>query len=281
MESGLRGLTVWITGASGGIGWALARAFAAEGADLVLHAATRLAELEDRVAGTSWSARALCLAGDLRDPTVAERQVDAALARFGRVDVAIANAGIWPPEERPLWQMDPARIRDVIDVNLLGAMFTARAFLGALARTGPRADGRGANLILVGSTAGRFGEPGHSEYAVTKAGLRGLLLSLKSEIVRIDPYGRVNLVEPGWTVTEMARPTLDEPGTLPRVLATMPLRQLARPDDIATAALFLASPTLARHVSGEILTVAGGMDGRRLWTDAAIDPDEVRRRLDT
>ena len=73
----------------------------------------------------------------------------------------------------------------------------------------------------------------------------------------------------------------DEPGTLPRVLATMPLRQLARPDDIATAALFLASPTLARHVSGEILTVAGGMDGRRLWTDAAIDPDEVRRRLDT
>ena len=280
MESGLAGLTIWITGASGGIGWALARAFADEGAHLVLHAAAHRPDLEARIADAPWAARALCVGGDLRDPAAAERCVAAALARFGRIDGAIANAGIWPPEPCPLWEMDPARIREVVDVNLLGAVYTARAFLAALARTGPRGDGRGASLTLIGSTAGRFGEADHVEYSITKAALHGLMRSLKNEIVRLDPYGRVNLVEPGWTVTPMARAALDEPGTLPRVLATMPLRQLARPEDIAHAALFLAAPALARHISGEALTVAGGMEGRRLWDEGAIDPAAVRRRLD-
>jgi 3-oxoacyl-[acyl-carrier protein] reductase len=281
MRSGLEDLTVVITGASGGIGWATAEAFAAEGARLVVHAHTGGAELERRVSAASWADRALVFAGDLRDEGANEALFAAASERFGRADVAILNAGIWPPEPRPLWEMPAARLREVLDTNLLGVLFGARAFLRGLAERGPREDRRGASIGLIGSTAGRFGEADHVAYSVTKAGLRGLMRSLKNEIVRVDPYGRVNLVEPGWTVTPMARAALEDPEVIPKVLATMPLRQLARPEDIARALLFLSAPALARHISGEILTVAGGMEGRKLWDGAAIDVAEARRRLDS
>jgi 3-oxoacyl-[acyl-carrier protein] reductase len=282
MKSGLAGLTVWITGASGGIGWAMAEAFAAEGARLLLHAGAREGALRDRVEGAGpifKRERVMVVAGDLREPAACEACVAAGIERFGRIDVGIVNAGIWPPEGLPLWQMPAARIREVMEVNLLGAIFSAQAFLKGLAATGARTDGRGASLVLIGSTAGRFGEAGHVEYAVTKAGLHGLMRTLKNEIVALDPYGRVNLIEPGWTVTPMARPALDREGVLGQVLATMPIRQLARPEDIARAGLFLASPALARHVSGEALTVAGGMEGRRLWQEEEIDAAAVLRRL--
>ena len=118
------------------------------------------------------------------------------------------NAGIWPAEDAPLHEVDPDRVREVLEVNLLGAIWTARAFVRALAQDGPRADGRGASVCLIGSTAGRFGEAGHLEYAVSKSGLYGLMRSLKNEIVALDPYARVNLVEPGWTVTPMAEASL-------------------------------------------------------------------------
>ena len=152
--------------------------------------------------------------------------------------------------------------------------------LGALARSGPRADGRGASLCLVGSTAGRFGEAGHVEYAVSKAGLRALVLSLKNEIVDLDPYGRVNMVEPGWTITPMTEELLDDDELVQRVLATTPVRQVARAEDIASVVAFLSAPGLSRHVSGEVITVSGGMEGRMRWRNEEVDPATVRRRLD-
>jgi 3-oxoacyl-[acyl-carrier protein] reductase len=142
-------------------------------------------------------------------------------------------------------------------------LFTARSFLRELAATGARSDGAGASIVFIGSTAGRFGEAEHAEYAASKAGLIGLMRSLKNEIVALDPGGRVNVVEPGWTVTDLTRATLDAK-VIARVTATMPLAQLARPEDVAAAVVALASPALSRHVSGQIVTVAGGMEGRLL-----------------
>jgi len=248
-----------VTGASGGIGAALAEAFAAEGAQLVLHAGSKHVEITD------------CAA--------VERMFADAAAKFGRVDCVIANAGRWTPEFALVHQASEARIRSTIETNLLGALWTARAFLGTLAKTGPRADGQGASLVLIGSTAGRFGEKGHAEYAVSKAGLYGILTSIKNEIVALDPFGRVNMIEPGWTVTKMARPALEQPGVIAAVVRTMPLRQLARAEDIARAALFLCSPAAARHVSGQVLTVAGGMEGRVQWETRDVDEAAVRARL--
>jgi 3-oxoacyl-[acyl-carrier protein] reductase len=265
MDTGLQDFTVAITGASGGIGWALADAFAGEGCSLGLLARARAGPLARRVEERGWTARALCQSVDVRSDTDLEHAFAALTARFGRVDVCIANAGIWPPEPTPLQQLDPTRVRDVIDVNLLGALWTARAFLRALERSGPRDDARGASLIFIGSTAGRFGEAGHVEYAASKAALHGVMRTLKNEIVHVDPAARVNLVEPGWTRTSMANDALEQGDALARVMATRPLRQLAEPRDVAQICVALASPAISRHVTGEVCTVAGGMEGRLLW----------------
>ena len=279
MDAGLDGLSVLITGASGGIGLALAHAFADEGANLLLHSHSKRGTLDALVAEQGWAERARVGEADVRDAEGLEPLLAAGREAFGRVDVAIVNAGIWPPASVRLDELEPERIREVLDVNLLGAIYTCRSFVRSLATSGARADGRGASLCLIGSTAGRFGEAGHLPYAVTKAGLHGLMRSLKNELPALDPYARVNLVEPGWTVTPMAEAALEEPGAIAKVCATMPLRQLARPVDIARAVVFMSSPTLARHVSGEVLTVAGGMEGRQLWTPDAVDDDAVRARL--
>jgi 3-oxoacyl-[acyl-carrier protein] reductase len=278
MDLGLAEHVVFVTGASGGIGRALAQAFAAEGARVVLAGRARARELQDWVAQQDWRERALVVRADVREPASLATAFSSAVDAFGRVDACIANAGAWPAPDVPLHEADERRIRETLDVNLLGALWTARAFLAALARTGPRADGHGASLVFVGSTAGRFGEAGHAEYATAKAGLVGLMRSLKNEIVRLDPFGRVNLVEPGWTVTHMVRPALGQPGTIAKVLATMPVRQLGRAADVAAAIAWLCSPLAARHVSGQTLTLAGGMEGRQLWTDDEIDEAAVRLR---
>ena len=254
MDLGLSGKVVGVTGASSGIGAALVEAFVAEGSDVVGVARRPIVE----------GPHVLSAQADVREPEQLTRAFDAAVARWGRLDVVVANAGLWPSEDVALAHMDPARVREVIDVNLQGALWTARAFLRVLERTGPRSDGDGASLVFIGSTAGLFGERDHVEYAASKAALRGVVKSLKNEIVRLDPAARVNLVEPGWTVTPMVAASLED-GAVAQVTRTMPLRRLATPEDVAAAVLFFASPRAARHVTGEVLTVAGGMEGRVLW----------------
>jgi len=279
MDLQLTDHVVFVTGASGGIGRAIAEEFAAEGARLVLHGHANAGALEAWVAEQSWQARAECVGADVTDPAALERAFERALERFGRVDVLCANAGIWPKPHELLHEQSIERVRRTLDVNLMGSLWSARAFLRALHRTGPRSDGRGASLVFTGSTAGRFGEKHHADYAASKAGLYGLVRTLKNEIVELDPYGRVNMVEPGWTVTHMVRDELERDGAIAGVVRTMPVRQLARAKDIARTVLYLSSPALARHVTGEVVTVAGGMEGRVQWAADAIDEDAVRRRL--
>lgn len=280
MELALRDKVVWITGAAGGIGRAIAEAFATEGAQLALQGNRSLEDLHAWVDEQPWKDRTLLLKADVRDSSALERCAGDIRERFGRIDICAANAGRWPPGDHPLDELPVERLRDTIEVNLLGALLTARAFLGALRQTGPRPDGHGAALVFTGSTAARFGERDHTDYAASKAGLVGAVRSLKNEIVRIDPYGRVNLVEPGWTVTHMARQALEVPGAVERATRTMALRQLARAQDIARTICWLSSPTAASHLTGQVLTVAGGMEGRLLWDEADVDREAILARLD-
>jgi 3-oxoacyl-[acyl-carrier protein] reductase len=261
VETGLAGRAVLVTGASGGIGWAAAVALAREGCRLALHAHTRVASLQERVRAAGLPPETVVVAADVGDPARMDAAVDEAAGRLAGLDACVASAGIWPPDARRLDAMDPARIAEVVRVNLLGATYTARAFLRQAAATGRR----GSSLVLVGSTAGRFGEAGHAEYAISKAGLRGLMLSYKNEVVAVDPAGRVNLVEPGWTLTPMAEGALADPDAVARVMRTRPLRAVATPEDVAAAILYFCAPALSGHVTGETLTVSGGMEGRLLW----------------
>ena len=119
-----------------------------------------------------------------------------------------------------------------------------------------------------GSTAGQFGEreAGHADYAAAKLALiHGLLLSLKNEVVRVAPRARVNAVCPGWTASvDDARTTLADPTVVDRITRTMALRKVGRPGDVARQVVTLASDAISGHVTGQVVTVAGGMEGRVL-----------------
>lgn len=280
MDLQLTGKTVFITGASGGIGRALARAFADEGCNLALHANSNLAWLREFIDRQSWKDRAIAVQADITDAAAVDAAMQEAVLRFGRVEICVANAGKWPRPDELLSEMSAERFADTVQVNLFGAAFTSRAFMRQMRNAAvPAATPaiHGAALTFIGSTAGRFGEAMHCDYSAAKAGLHGLVRSLKNEVVRLDPFARVNMVEPGWTVTEMAREALNVPGKIAHIAKTASLRQLARADDIARAVVMLSSP-VSRHITGEVLTVAGGMEGRTLWSEKDIDEESIRRR---
>ena len=251
MDSGLAGKRVLVTGASGGIGAACARAFAAEGAEVVVHYHRGRERAEAVGVGQLVQA-------DL----TREDQVERLFAEAGDLDVCAAVAGVWPREDVPVWELPLARWEDTLRVNLTITFLTARGFLRGVERSGH------GSLVLVGSTAGLVGEAGHADYAAAKSAiLGGLLLSLKNEIVRVAPHGRVNAVAPGWTASPMTRAELDDPELVRRVTRTMPLRKVARPEDVARQVVVLASDELSGHVTGQVVTVAGGMEGRVLHPD--------------
>jgi 3-oxoacyl-[acyl-carrier protein] reductase len=247
METGLAGKRVLLTGASGGIGSACARAFAAEGAEVVIHY-HQGRERAEALAAELGGARVV--GADL----TREDEVDRLFDEAGPLDVCAAVAGAWPSEDVPVWELSLERWRSTLDVNLTATFLTARGFLRQL-------DGDGA-LILVGSTAGIFGEAGHADYAAAKSAiLGGLLLSLKNEAVRKAAGARVNAVAPGWTESPMTRGHVSNE-QVQRISRTMALRKVAQPEDIARQVVVLASPDLSGHVTGQVVTVAGGMEGR-------------------
>ncbi len=195
--------------------------------------------------------------GDLTAADEADATVEAAIGELGGLDVCVANAGWWPPEPTPVWELDPQRWMDVVAANLTTAFNTTRSFLRHVSGT------RQGALVLVGSTAGRFGEAGHSDYAAAKGAIMtGLLLSVKNEVAALGAAVRVNVVAPGWTVTPQRAAAGLDPDHTARARATMALDKLGDPDDVAAAVLMLASPIASGHITGEVVTVAGGMEGR-------------------
>lgn len=255
MDLGFRDKGVLVTGGAGGIGTAVSRAFAAEGARVAVHHRTSV----DAAGALAGEIGGIAVGADLQDPDAVDAMFESALSGLGRLDVCIANAGVWPRQDVPVWEMDPQRWLDTMASNLGATFLTARGFLRHCASTGS------GSLVMIGSTAGRFGEAGHADYAAAKGAIMtGLLLSLKNEAARIGPGVRVNAVAPGWTVTPMiGEKGLDE-DHVARVTSTMALKKLGRPEDVAGAVLALASDIVSGHVTGEVITVAGGMEGRRI-----------------
>ncbi len=251
MDTGLDGARVLVTGGAGGIGTAVCRAFAAEGAVVAVHyrtAAGAARELASELGGVA-----------IRADLCAEEEADALVPRvveeLGGLDHCIANAGAYPGDSTAVWDMSLERWEATVAANLTTTFLTARAFLRHATST------RRGSLVLVASTAGLFGEAGHGDYAAAKGAVSsGLLLTLKNEASRLGV--RVNAVAPGWTATPQRVARGIPPEQVARATATMALKRLADPDDIARAVVILASEAISGHVTGEVITVAGGMEGR-------------------
>jgi 3-oxoacyl-[acyl-carrier protein] reductase len=266
LNTGLKGKVVLITGASGGIGLATGKAFAAEGARLALHYHSNRATVEQLAAQLGPMVETELVNADLRSEKQSEILFERIRRRFGGVDILIANAGIWPDQDVPLGDLSLAQWRNTLEADLTSAFLSCREFFKLLQKQ------RRGNIVLIGSTAAAFGEEGHADYAAAKSAIAyGLTRTLKNEIVRLAPPsddycgGRVNCVCPGWTATPMTAGPLQDPAQVRRATSTMALPRLARAEDVAHAIVFLASDELAGHLTGQILMVAGGMEGRVLW----------------
>jgi NAD(P)-dependent dehydrogenase (short-subunit alcohol dehydrogenase family) len=261
MDPKLEGNHVFVTGASGGIGLVTAEKFLAEGANVTLHynrTDTTMNDLLENYPENTFKVQA-----DVKSEIGVISAIDLAVNHFGRIHTIIINHGIWIPEPAPLWEMSLQQWNETISIDLTGAFLFAREFLRQLEGIDPET--RNVNILFVGSTAGTFGEADHADYSTAKAGLMyGMTKSLKNEIIRLHPRARVNSVMPGWILTPMAEKTLDDPNILKKVVQTMALEKIGRPRDVANALVFLASEELSGHTSGDILGIAGGMEGRVL-----------------
>lgn len=272
MNTGLVGEVVVVTGASGGIGSAIARQFAAEGAQVVFHYHRNRAGAE-KLQREVTPAASLIVRADLTKEAGVRKLFAHAVKRFGRVDTLVANAGSWETRDVPLHKMSRKQWRATFDGVLTSAFLCLREFFRLVAKQ------KSGNAVLIGSTAAVFGEAGHADYAAAKSAMAfGLTRSLKNELARLAPHtrdycgGRINCVCPGWTIVPSTASQLGDAKTIRKIAATMSLPKLARPDDIAHAVVFLSSDALAGHITGQTLVIAGGMEGRLLWQPGEIDP---------
>ena len=253
MDTGLAGKGVLVTGGAGGIGTAIVKMFAADGARVAVHYRTSKEPAESLAAEVG----GVALGADLRDEAQADALVPRAVEALGRLDACVANAGKWPQQDAPLWELPLDRWNETLASNLTSTFLTARGFLKHAATTGT------GSMVMIASTAGSFGEAGHADYAAAKGAiLSGLLMSAKNEAARIGPGVRVNVVAPGWTLTPMIGERGLSDDHFARVTATMSLKKLGRPEDVAAQVVVLSSDVLSGHLSGQVITVAGGMEGR-------------------
>jgi 3-oxoacyl-[acyl-carrier protein] reductase len=270
MKTDLRNRIVLVTGASGGIGGEIVRLFLAEGARVIAHYGQHRDRAEQTLRDSPGAG--VALGADLTREDEVAHLFEQARTALGPIDIVVANAGYWPPDDVPLHQMTLEQWNRTLAIDLTSVFLCLREFFRGIVAHGivePAA-------VLIGSTAGLIGEAGHADYATAKAGLiHGLAQSLKNEICRLAPRGRVNVVCPGWTLTPMIDRFTGNEARVRRVLQTIPLRKVARPADVAAAVVFLASAKLSGHVSGQILTVSGGMEGRVLYTPEEIDPSQA------
>ena len=241
--------SVLVTGSSRGIGAAIAVAFGRAGARVALHGrdSAALASVRERIEGAG--GKAYAATADLTDESAVEALRDEVEAALGPVDVLVANAGGSPVRPAPIEEIAADDWRSSLDANLTSAFLTVKAFL-----PGMKQRGRG-TIITMSSAAARRAHPGSPvAYAAAKAGLELLTQDLAAQA---GPYGiRVNCIAPETILTERNRRQI--PPDLQESLAeSHPIRRLGTPEDVAAAALFLASGA-AGWISGVVLDVAGG-----------------------
>jgi 3-oxoacyl-[acyl-carrier protein] reductase len=235
-----------VTGAGRGIGRAIALKFASEGADVVC--VSRTAENSEKVAAEvrALGRKAWALAADVSDAAAVSAAAEKILAECGKVNILVNNAGV--TRDGLLMRMSEADWETVLNTNLKGAFLFTKALTRAFVKQ------RSGRIINVASVIGLIGNAGQANYAASKAGLIGFTQSIAKELGSRNIT--VNALAPGFIETDMTAALSAEMKA--GLLKSIPLNSFGQPDDIANAALFLASPG-ARYITGQVLTVDGGM----------------------
>ncbi len=248
MNLSLTSKVALITGGSRGIGAAAVRLFAAAGAKVVFNYQSAKAQADDLVRECG-PANCRAVQSDLSTTDAARELVASAIAAFGRLDIMVANHGIWPPEDAPIDRMSDDQWHRTIAVNLDSVFALVKHSVGQMKKQG------GGHIVLVGSTAGQRGEAFHCDYAASKGALISMVKGLSTELARDHIY--VNCVAPGWVDTDMSASALSDPPTRARVFGSIPLGRVGTPEEIAGPILFLCTP-YAGFITGEVFNVNGG-----------------------
>lgn len=261
MDTGLKGKTVLLSGASGGIGSEIARYFDREGSRLTLtyldddRGKVEIKQLEETLKGDY-----IKIAADLTIEEEVDKIFKAGEDKYGRIDILVACAGVWS-ETKNVADRTLEEWNRAFALNSTADFLLTRGFFRNLRKH--REDH--ASVVYIGSTAGMIGEAMHHDYAATKSAIiYGLTQSLRVEILDYAKRGRVNVVCPGWCATPITEEMLKDKQFVHEITSTIPLRKVSTPKDIAAAVIYMASDELAGHVSGAVLAVGGGMNGRLL-----------------
>ena len=255
MNSDLEGKVVLVTGGAGGIGSVISKSFAEQGAKVIVH----YNDSKENAEKISKEINGFAVNADLTDSEQTKELFNGIIQKEGKIDICIANAGKYPKDYAPLWEIDSDRWNNTISTNLSLTYNTSRYFLKHAAET------KKGSLVLIGSTAGLYGEAGHADYAAAKGAITsGLLRTMKNDAALIGNGVRVNAIAPGWTVSQKKIDEGLDQTRVNRITSTMSLKKLAKPEDVANSAIMLASDSLSGHITGQVIEIAGGMEGRQI-----------------
>jgi len=248
----LSGKVALISGGSRGIGAATVRMFRAAGAKVAF--SYRRTRAQAAALAEDCGADCYPVEADLNTPEAGRELVAATVRQFGRLDIVVANHGVWPVKDVGVDEMTDQQWETTLSINLDGVFGLAKYAVGQM-KSQPRRGGAAGHIVLISSTSGQRGEAYHSDYSATKGALISLTKSLASELASAGIY--VNCVAPGWVDTDMSADALEDPKTGKEILRTIPLGRVGKPAEIAAPVLFLCTE-YAGFITGEVLNVNGG-----------------------
>ncbi len=250
----LSGKVALITGGSRGIGAATVRMFGAAGAKVAFSYRSARAQAEALANECGGAAVCRAVASNLDHPDAARSLVAETVKDFGRLDILVANHGVWPAEDVAIDRMSDEQWRSTLSINLDGVFGLVKHAVAQM-KTQARGKGPVGHIVLISSTSGQRGEAFHCDYSASKGALISMTKTLSSELASQGIY--VNCVAPGWVDTDMSSATLADPKTGDVIRRTIPLGRVAKPEEIAAPVLFLCTEH-AGFISGEIFNVNGG-----------------------
>ena len=249
----LSGKVALITGGSRGIGAATVRLFTAAGAKVVFTYQKARSQAE-ALAKECGVANCHPIASNLATADSARSLVADAAKHFGRIDILVANHGVWPAQDVGIENMTDEQWRSTLSINL-DAVFGLVKHTVAQMKAQPRTGSAAGHIVLISSTSGQRGEAFHCDYSASKGALISMVKGLSTELASAGIY--VNSVAPGWVDTDMSRTALDDPKSGEEIRREIPLGRVGKPEEIAAPVLFLCTE-YASFITGEVFNVNGG-----------------------